>query len=86
MAGTIIHHKGLSKSFWAEAMNIACHIINRVHLRPGTNTTPYEIWKGVKPNLKYFCVFDSPCHILKDREYLGKFDSKSDNGVFLGYS
>ena len=26
------------------------------------------------------------CYILNDREHLGKFDSKSDNGVFLGYS
>ncbi|XP_022877017.1 uncharacterized protein LOC111395263 [Olea europaea var. sylvestris] len=26
------------------------------------------------------------CYILRDRENLGKFDSKSDDGVFLGYS
>ena len=26
------------------------------------------------------------CFILNDREHLGKFDSKSDEGVFLSYS
>ena len=26
------------------------------------------------------------CFILKDRENVGKFDSQSDEGIFLGYS
>jgi hypothetical protein len=26
------------------------------------------------------------CYILRDRENLGKFDPKSDEGIFLGYS
>ena len=26
------------------------------------------------------------CYILNDHEYLGKFDSKNDQDVFLGYS
>lgn len=30
-----------------------------------------------KPNLSYFYIFGSTCYILKDREYLSKFDSKS---------
>ena len=48
--------------------------------------TPYEIWRGKKPNLSHFHIFGSKCYILNDREHLGKFDSKSDEGVFLGYS
>ena len=36
--------------------------------------------------MKYFRVFGSKCYILKDRENLGKFDAKSDEGIFLGYS
>jgi hypothetical protein len=31
-------------------------------------------------------VFESTCYILRDRENLGKFDAKSDVGIFLGYS
>ena len=53
---------------------------------PGTLMTPYEIWKGKKPNVRYFHIFGSMCYILNDHEHLGKFDSKSDQGVFLGYS
>ena len=55
-------------------------------MRVGTKSTPYELWKGKKPNVKYFRVFWSKCYILRDREQLGKFDTQSDKGVFLGYS
>jgi hypothetical protein len=72
--------------FWGEAVNIACNIINRVYLRPKTNKTPYEIWRGKKPTVKYFKIFGSKCYILRDRENLGIFDPKSDRGIFLGYS
>lgn len=76
----------LSKVFWAEALNTACHIKNRVNLRLGTTMTSYEIILNRKPNLKFFHVFGCICYILNDREYITKFDSKSDNAVFIGYS
>ena len=52
----------------------------------GTKKTAYEIWNGKKPRVKYFRVFRSKCYILHDWENLGKFDAKSDEGIFLGYS
>ena len=52
----------------------------------GTKKTTYEIWNGKKPKVKYFRVFGSKCYILNDRENLGKFDAKSDECIFLGYS
>ena len=36
--------------------------------------------------LDMFIFFWSKYYILNDREHLGKSDSKSDEGVFLGYS
>ena len=36
--------------------------------------------------MKYFRVFGSNCYILNDRENLGKFNAKSDEGIFLEYS
>jgi hypothetical protein len=86
MAHVMIHSKNLAQHFWGEAVNTACHIINRVYLRPEINKTPYEIWRGKKPTVKYFRTFGSKCYILRDRENLGKFDPKSDEGIFLGYS
>ena len=51
-----------------------------MHFCPGTKKTPYE------PNVNYFHIFFSTCYILNNHEHLGKFDSKSDIGVFIGYS
>jgi len=82
----MIHSKDLAQHFWGEAINIAYHVINKVYLRPETNKTPYEIWRGKKPTIKYFWVFESMCYILRDRENLEKIDPKSDEGIFLGYS
>ena len=36
--------------------------------------------------MKYFRVFGSRCYVLKDHENLGKFDSKIEERIFLGYS
>ncbi|KAA0037775.1 gag-pol polyprotein [Cucumis melo var. makuwa] len=41
---------------------------------------------GKKPNVKYFHIFGSTCYILADRDYHRKWDVKSDQGIFLGYS
>ena len=38
---------------WAEASNTAVHIKNRVVSRSREGKTPYEIWKGIKPNLSH---------------------------------
>ena len=76
----------MPKSFWGEAVNIACHTLNRVYFIPDFKQTPYELWRGKKPVVKYFRIFGSDYYILRDRENLEKFDVKSDKGYFLGYS
>nr|GEV28473.1 retrovirus-related Pol polyprotein from transposon TNT 1-94 [Tanacetum cinerariifolium] len=41
---------------------------------------------GKKPSLEYFKVFGSKCFILNTKDCLTKFDPKSTEGIFLGYS
>ena len=86
MARVMLHNKKLPKSFWGEAVNIACHTLNQVYFRPNSKKTPYEFRRGKKPVVKYFRIFGSDCYILHDKENLEKFDAKSDKGYFLGYS
>ena len=78
--------KKLFKRFWTEAVNNACHTINRVYFHPGTKKTPHELWKSKEPNVSYFQFFGSTCYILNNRDHFSKFDSKSDIGVCLAYS
>ena len=35
-----------------------------------------------KPKVKYFRVFGRKLFIINDRENCGKFDAKSDEGIF----
>ena len=51
------------------------------------NKTPYELLKRRKPNLSHLRAFGCVCFIHNnDKDNLGKFDAKSDEGIFLGYS
>ena len=54
MARAMLYNKDLARNFWGEAVNTACHTVNRVYFRLDTKKTPYELWKGRKPNVKYF--------------------------------
>src|SRR5580765_6578522 len=72
--------------FWAEAVNTACYIQNRISVRPILNKTPYELWKNKKPNISYFYPFGCICYVLNTKEHLGKFDSMAQKCILLGYS
>ena len=86
MARTILHENNLPNYFWVKAVNTSCYILNRVLIRSSLDKTPYKLWKNKKPNISYFKVFGSKCFILNTKDNLGKFDAKSNVGIFLGYS
>ena len=48
--------------------------------------TPYELWYGRLASVEYFRVFRSNCYIKRNEDDLGKFDSRADEGIFLGSS
>ena len=79
----MLNENNLPKYFWAEAVNTSCNVLNRILIRPNLNMTPYELWKGRKTNIGYFKVFGCKCFVLNIKDNLGKFDSKSDVGIFL---
>ena len=47
--------------------------------------TPYELWFGYPPSVKYFRIFGRECYIKID-DNIGKFDPRRDEGMYLGYS
>ena len=65
---------------------MACYVLNRVLIRLYLNKTPYELWKDRKLNIGYFKIFRCKYFIFNTKDNLGKFDLKSDVGIFLGYS
>ena len=75
----------VSNIFWREVVNIVVYTMNRVQVRKDTNKIPYELWFGHSPIVKYFKIFGIKCYIKRDDD-IGKFDARSDEGIFLGYS
>ena len=71
--------------FWCDAVNTACHAINRLYLHKKCKKTSYELITGNKPNVSYFRVFGCKCFILNKRLKTSKFTPKVDEGILLGY-
>ena len=86
MSRTMLYEQNIPQKFCCNAVDTSTYILNRVLIRPFLNKTPYELYKGKKPTLGYFRVFGSKCFILNTKDDLTKFDPKSYEGVFLGYS
>ena len=87
MARTMLCENNLPIYFWAEAINTTSYILNRALIRPILKKTPYDLWKGKRPNISYFHVFGCICFIHNnDKNNLENFDARSDEGIFLGYS
>jgi transposase InsO family protein len=64
MARTMLGEHKTPERFWSEAVNTACHAINRLYLHRLLKKTSYELLTGNKPNVSYFRVFESKCYIL----------------------
>ena len=71
--------------FWAEAINTACYVQNRVLIIKQQMKTSYEIVYGHKPTIAYFRTFTCPCTLLH-LEATPKFNSKADGCYFVGYA
>ncbi|GKB17939.1 putative ribonuclease H-like domain-containing protein [Tanacetum coccineum] len=50
------------------------------------NKTPYELFRGRTPSLSFMKPFECYVTIVNTLDHLGKFDGKSDDGFFFGYS
>ncbi|GJT94238.1 retrovirus-related pol polyprotein from transposon TNT 1-94 [Tanacetum coccineum] len=86
MARTMLNEQSIPQKFWCNVVDNSTYILNRILIRPFLGKTPYELFKGIKTSLEHFKVIGSKCFILNTKDYLTKFDPKSTEGVFLGYS
>nr|GFB61325.1 retrovirus-related Pol polyprotein from transposon TNT 1-94 [Tanacetum cinerariifolium] len=72
--------------FWAETVNTACYVQNRVLVTKPHNKTPYELLHGRLPSIGFMRPFGCPVTILNTLDPLGKFQGKVDKGSLVGYS
>nr|GEY24877.1 hypothetical protein [Tanacetum cinerariifolium] len=82
-ARTMLADSLLPISFWAEAVNIACYVQNRVLVTKPHKKTPYELLHGRPPCIGFMRPFGCQVTILNTLDYLGKFEGKVDEGFLV---
>nr|KAJ0201210.1 hypothetical protein LSAT_V11C600310810 [Lactuca sativa] len=59
----MLNQSGQPNNLWGEALLTACYVHNRITSRV-IPTSPYELWKGRKPNLDYLKVWGKTYRLL----------------------
>nr|GEX86033.1 ribonuclease H-like domain-containing protein [Tanacetum cinerariifolium] len=85
-ARTMLADSLLPILFWAEVVNTACYVQNRVLVTKPHNKTPYELLLCKTPSIGFMRHFGCPVTILNTLDPLGKFDGNANEGFLVGYS
>jgi FtsZ-interacting cell division protein YlmF len=86
MARSMMNEKNINQTYWVEEIHTTIYVLNKSHVRPQSDKTPYELWYGRPTSIKHFKVFGSKCYIKNNDEKLEKYDDRADEGNFLGYA
>ena len=86
MARCMMRQAGAPPAFWAEAIRNANYTRNRCPTSALEGQIPYQLWRGKTPTVRYFQVFGTKTFVLDKRQNKGNFDSRGQEGIFLGYS
>ena len=77
MMNSLLVSASAPNNLWGEAILFICHLQNRIPYKK-TGKTPYELWKGHAPNLKYLKVWGCLSKVmlpdLKKRKIGSTFD------------
>nr|GEV83559.1 hypothetical protein [Tanacetum cinerariifolium] len=77
-ARTMLADAKLPVTFWAEAVNTACYVQNRVLVNKSYNKTSYELFNGRSHAIGFLKPFGCHVMILNTLDNLGKFEEKGD--------
>ncbi|KAL1569220.1 Retrovirus-related Pol polyprotein from transposon TNT 1-94 [Salvia divinorum] len=78
----MLFHAGLTRKFWAEAVNTACYLINRGPHTGIDCKTPYEVWSQIPADYSLLRIFGCTVYYHVSE---GKLDPRAKKGVFVGY-
>jgi transposase InsO family protein len=79
MAQTMLDEHRTPRRYWAEVVNTACHVGNRIFLRAFLNKTFYDLIHGRTPRVNHFRAFECRCFILKK----GSEDQERPSGRWM---
>ncbi|KAK8931206.1 hypothetical protein KSP39_PZI016897 [Platanthera zijinensis] len=73
----------LPKSFWAEAINTACYLVNRSPSMSLDLKSPQEVWSGTSVGYSDIQIFGCPVYTLMQDSERTKLDAKSRRCIYL---
>ncbi|KAE8674685.1 putative ribonuclease H protein [Hibiscus syriacus] len=76
---------GLPKHFWAEAVNMACYLINRSPKALLAGKVVEEVWTGHYVTFDHLRIFGCPAYVHVPADERSKLDAKLKECIFLGY-
>lgn len=85
-ARTMLHNSLMDKKFWAEAINTAAFVLNRVGKSSVKNVTPYTLWTNRNFDLNILKNFGAKVSVHIPKEKRRKLDTKNEIGILVGYS
>jgi hypothetical protein len=85
MARMMLDQHRTSRRLGADAISTPCYISNQIFLHSILHLTPIELRFGRQPSISHLRPFVWKCFVLKHGN-LDKFESRSSNGVLLGYT
>ena len=85
MMNSLLVSASAPNNLCGEAILYACHLQNRIPYKK-TGKTPYELWKGHEPNLKYLKVWGSLAKVMLPDPKKRKIGSKTSDYMFIEYA
>ena len=85
MATCMMEAKTLPPNFWAEAINCASYIYNRVPHNHLDGMTPFKSWSGHKLDVTHFRIFGSKAWARIPTEKRKDLQPQSQECIFVGY-
>ncbi|KAK4386042.1 Retrovirus-related Pol polyprotein from transposon TNT 1-94 [Sesamum angolense] len=76
---------GLPKSLWAEAVSMACYLINRSPHTSLGGKVAEDVWTGNLVNFDHLRIFGCSAYVHVPSDERSKLDWKSKQCIFLGY-
>ena len=81
----MINAHNLPQWLWFSAVCHAAYLQNRAYTKALETETPYQSWKGNKPNVAHLCEFSVLVYILRQGQYQGnKMEKKTKRPIFIG--
>jgi hypothetical protein len=85
MVRSMIAQANLPISFWGDALLTVAYILNCVPSQ-SISSTPYELWKGEKPNLEHLRPWGSAGFVHSTAYKYGKLGPRARKHIFARYS